>query len=158
MQITRAGEYAVLGLLNLAQRPTASVVMVDIVAREEDVPATFLGKIFQTLAKAGLVKSARGVGGGFSLARDPAEIRVLEVIEAVEGPIALQRCLEPEASCEHMGGCALCGLLSEAQDRMKEVFGRTTLAELSRRHTGGGLARAARQKTAAAAPCETAAF
>jgi Rrf2 family transcriptional regulator, iron-sulfur cluster assembly transcription factor len=135
MQVTRASEYAMLGLLALSRRPMGSVAMVDVLASEEGVPAIFLGKIFQNLAKAGIVKSARGSGGGFALLRAPDAISVLEVIEAIEGPIAFQRCLEPEADCTHMGGCALCGLFTEAQDRVKDVFSRTTVAELSGRHT-----------------------
>ncbi len=135
MQITRASEYAMLGLLALSRRPAGSVEMVDVLAHEEGVPTSFLGKIFQSLSRAGIVKSARGSGGGFSLVRTPGEITVLEVIEAVEGPIALQRCLETDSDCTHREGCALCGLLSEAQDRVKEVFGRTSVAELTRRHT-----------------------
>lgn len=135
MQVTRASEYAMLGLLALSRRSPGAVEMVDVLAREEGVPPSFLGKIFQSLSKAGIVKSARGSGGGFSLVRIPAEITVLEVIEAVEGPIALQRCLETDSDCTHREGCALCGLFSEAQDRVKEVFGRTSVAELTRRHT-----------------------
>ena len=135
MQITRASEYAMLGLLALSRRPAGSVEMVDVLAHEEGVPTSFLGKIFQSLSKAGIVKSARGSGGGFSLVRTPDKITVLEVIEAVEGPIALQRCLETDSDCTHREGCALCGLFSEAQDRVKEVFGRTSVAELTRRHT-----------------------
>jgi Rrf2 family protein len=135
MQITRASEYGMLGLIALARRPIGEVVMVDVLAQEEGIPATFLGKIFQSLSKAGIVRSARGTGGGFSLARPAGEIAVLAVIEAVEGPISFQRCLEPEADCTHIGGCALCGLFTEAQDRVKDVFGRTTVADLSRRHT-----------------------
>ena len=135
MQVTRASEYAMLGLLALSRRPAGTVEMVDVLAQEEGVPPSFLGKIFQSLSRAGIVKSARGSGGGFSLVRTPAEITVLEVIEAVEGPIALQRCLETDSDCTHREGCALCGLFSEAQDRVKEVFGRTSVAELTRRHT-----------------------
>ena len=135
MQVTRASEYAMLGLLALSRRSLGTVEMVDVLAREEGIPATFLGKIFQSLAKAGIVKSARGSGGGFALVRTAQSVSVLEVIEAVEGPIAFQRCLEPEADCTHMGGCALCGLFTEAQDRVKEDFARTTVAELAGRHT-----------------------
>ncbi|HRI13945.1 MAG TPA: Rrf2 family transcriptional regulator [Verrucomicrobiota bacterium] len=135
MQVTRASEYAMLGLLALARRPLDTVAMVDAIAQEEGVPATFLGKIFQSLAKVGILRSARGSGGGFALLRSPETITVLEVIEAVEGPIAFQRCLEPESDCTHKGGCALCGLFTEAQDRVKEVFARTTVAQLSQRHT-----------------------
>lgn len=134
MQITRACEYGMLGLIALARRPLGDVVMLDTLAQEEGIPASFLGKIFQSLSRAGLVRSARGTGGGFSLSRPSEEITVLEVMEAIEGPIAFQRCLEPESDCGHRGGCALCGLFTEAQERVKDVFGQTTVAGLSRRH------------------------
>jgi Rrf2 family transcriptional regulator, iron-sulfur cluster assembly transcription factor len=133
MQITRAGEYGVLGLMALAKRAHGSVVMIDEVSREEDIPKSFLAKIFQNLARAGLVHSVRGTGGGFALAKSTTEISVLDIIEAIEGPIALQRCLEEKPECNHLPGCALCGLFSEAQDRLKETFAQTSLAELVRR-------------------------
>lgn len=135
MQITRAGEYGMLGLMALARRPLGDVVMLDIIASEEEIPASFLGKIFQNLTKAGFVRSARGSKGGFRLLRSPEEITVLEVIESIEGKIAFQRCQEDKPDCTHMGGCALCGLFSEAQDKVKEVFARTTVASLTRQHT-----------------------
>jgi Rrf2 family protein len=139
MQITRAGEYAVLGLMCLARRPSGSVVMIDEVSREEHIPKSFAAKIFQSLGKAKLVKSNRGTGGGFTLMKKAAEITVLEVIEAIEGKIAFQRCLsEEEPKCEHFGGCALCGLFEEAQDRVKDVFSRTTLADLMKTHVPVG--------------------
>ncbi len=146
MQITRAAEYGVLGLIALARRSPGEVVMIDTLCTEENVPPSFLGKIFQSLAKAGIVKSARGSGGGFSLARPPGEVSALDIIEAVEGPIALQRCLDLDEGCEHSRGCALCGLLTEAQDRIKDVFAGTSLAELAGRHIPNSLVRHARDK------------
>ena len=133
MQITRAGEYGVLGLMALARHAHGSVVMIDEVSREEHIPKSFLAKIFQNLARGGLVHSVRGTGGGYALARLPDEITVLQVIEAIEGPIALQRCLEEKPDCHHLPSCALCGLFSEAQDRLRDTFARTSLADLMRR-------------------------
>lgn len=133
MQISRAGEYGVLGLLHLAQQPAGQPVMIDAVSRDGDIPKSFLAKIFQDLAKAGLLRSQRGAGGGFVLARPADRISILEVIEAIDGKIALQRCLGDLPDCEKREGCALCGLLEEAQDRLKEVFGQMTLAELAQR-------------------------
>ena len=139
MQITRAGEYGVLGLMCLARRPAGAVVMIDEVSQEEHIPKSFTGKIFQSLAKAGLVKSNRGSGGGFVLLKTARDITVLDVIEAIEGKIALQRCLSPdEPKCEHFGCCALCGLFEQAQDKVKDVFSRTTLADLMKTHVPVG--------------------
>ncbi|MBM3845749.1 MAG: Rrf2 family transcriptional regulator [Verrucomicrobia bacterium] len=134
MQITRAVEYAAMGLIALARRNSGAVVMLDDISKEEQISPSFLGKIFQSLSKAGLVRSARGTGGGFSLARSPDLITLLNVFEAVEGPMALQRCQAPTPSCERMDSCALCGVFEQAQDRVKEVFGMTTIADLAQRH------------------------
>jgi len=136
----------VLGLLALARRPAGDVVMLDTIAGEEGIPIQFLAKIFQTLSRHDMVRSVRGTGGGFLLARNPRETSVLEVIEAVEGRIALQRCLDEDVGCEHSGGCALCSLFSEAQHRVREVFSRTTLADLASRHIPAGRIRHAQAR------------
>jgi len=132
MQISRAGEYGVLGLMNLARRSPGQVAMIDEVSRSERIPKSFLAKIFQDLARAGLVRSLRGAGGGFALLKDPAQISVLEIIEAIEGKIVFQRCKQLKPDCEHAGGCALCGLFEQAQDGVKDVLLRTTLIDLVR--------------------------
>ena len=106
------------------------MALIDDISREEEIPKSFLAKIFQSLVKAGVVRSYRGAGGGFALTRKPSEITVLEIIEAIEGKIALQRCQLDVPDCEHMEGCALCGLFERAQDRVRDVFSGTTLADL----------------------------
>lgn len=133
MQITRAGEYGVLGLMNLARQQPGQMAMIDDIARAERIPKSFLAKIFQDLVKAGLIRSIRGAGGGFSLVKDPSQISVLEIIEAIEGKIVFQRCKQLKPDCEHgSSGCALCGLFEQAQDGLKDVLVRTTLVDLVR--------------------------
>jgi Rrf2 family protein len=140
MHISRAGEYGVLGLLRLARLPSGRPVMIDAISRDESIPRSFLAKIFQDLAKAGVLRSQRGARGGFLLARPADQITILEIIEAIDGKIALQRCLSDVSSCERMEDCALCSLFEQAQDRLKEVFAQTTLADLSRRQRAGASA------------------
>jgi Rrf2 family transcriptional regulator, iron-sulfur cluster assembly transcription factor len=137
MQVTRAAEYGVLGLLRLARHQPGQVVMLDEISREERIPRSFLAKIFQSLARAGLVRSARGTRGGFMLARPPEEITTLEIIEAVEGPISLQRCLQVPDQCPQTGGCPLCGLFANAQSQMRRVFSQTALSDLLKRPVAG---------------------
>jgi len=132
MQITRAGEYGVLGLMHLARRYPGQRAMIDQMSRQERIPKSFLAKIFQNLAKAGLVSSIRGSRGGFALVKNPADISVLEIIEAVEGRIVFQRCKQAKPDCEHVGGCALCGLFERAQDGVKDALTRTSLRDLIR--------------------------
>jgi DNA-binding IscR family transcriptional regulator len=111
MQVTRAGEYAVIGLLYLAKQPAERTVMIDEISEAEGIPKSFLAKIFQSLAKTGFVSSHR-----------------------VEGIFALQKCVSDEPECvvsnTRMSTCTLCAVFSEAQNRVNEVFTRTTLANL----------------------------
>lgn len=116
--------------MHLARRNPGQRAMIDDVSRQEHIPKSFLAKIFQHLARAGLVRSIRGSHGGFALLKSPDEISVLEIIEAVEGKIVLQRCRMDKPDCEHAGGCALCGLFERAQDGIKEVLTQTTLRDL----------------------------
>ena len=121
-----------MGMMNLARHSPGQKAMLDEVSRSERIPKSFLAKIFQDLVKAGLVRSVRGAGGGFALVRDPSEISVLEIIEAIEGKIVFQRCKQLKPDCEHAGGCALCGLFEQAQDGVKDVLLRTSLDDLIR--------------------------
>jgi len=130
MQLTRAGEYGILGLLCLARRPLGQTVMVEEVSQEEHISKDFLGKIFQSLARHGIIRSSRGAKGGFSLVKSPETITTLEVVEAIEGRIALQRCLAAVPDCSLQSHCALCLVLERVQDRVKDVLANTTLADL----------------------------
>ena len=134
MQVTRAGEYAIIGLLYLAKQPPDRTVMIDEISAAEDIPKSFIAKIFQSLAKTGFVSSHRGAGGGFSLAKSAKDITLLQVFQCVEGVFALQKCVADEPECvvstTRMSTCTLCAVFTEAQNRVNEVFARTTLADL----------------------------
>jgi len=134
MQVTRAGEYGIIGLLHLARQPAGRTVMIDEISEQEGIPKSFLAKIFQSLAKGGFVKSHRGAGGGFSLAKGPYEISLLQVLNCVEKAFALQRCVTAAPKCvvahRSRESCALCAIFGEAQNRVNEVFTRTTLQDL----------------------------
>ncbi len=127
-----------LGLLCLARRAPGQVVMIDQISREEQIPKSFLAKIFQSLTRAGLLRSNRGTCGGFTLARPASEITTLDIIEAIEGPIAFQRCLQAPSECPHTGGCPLCGLFENAQSQVREVFSQTSLSDLLKSHPAPG--------------------
>ncbi|MFZ4695243.1 MAG: RrF2 family transcriptional regulator [Verrucomicrobiia bacterium] len=132
MQITRAGEYAVLAATHLARQGDERPVMIEEICETAHIPRSFLAKILQILCRAGVVRSQRGIHGGFRLTRDPSKISILNLIEAVEGPIALQRCLDKPIQCHQVGSCTLCDIFGEAQHRMTEVFANTTVADLLR--------------------------
>jgi Rrf2 family iron-sulfur cluster assembly transcriptional regulator len=132
VQLTKGTEYGTRGVLHLAKLPPNSVVLVSEIAAAEELPESYLAKIFQYLAKEGIVRSHRGAKGGFSLARSADQITLREVIEAIEGPIALYRCLHPFEGCERAGDCAIYTVIAQAQAQLVAVLDGTTLDDLAR--------------------------
>jgi Rrf2 family protein len=94
------------------------------------VSEAFLAKIFQMLAQAGVVKSHRGVKGGFSLGRAPEKITLREVVEICEGGIALNHCLRKVDPCQDADTCAIANVWREAQDALTGALDKTTLADV----------------------------
>lgn len=133
MELTRKGEYAIRGIVYLAQLPPGKVALISEIAEAADVPQTFLAKILQSFAKIGIVKSFRGAGGGFTLGRSPGKITLREVVEAVEGPIMPNRCLLGAGSCERDGTCGVHPVWREVQGKVVEVLEGVTIEELAAR-------------------------
>lgn len=134
--IRRDTDYAIRALVHLATKEK-EVVPVAEVAAAEDVPVEFLRKLLQRCARAGLVKPHRGPRGGFSLAKLPREITVLEVLEVLQGPVAVNRCLlGKEDACPRSPTCPLrrrwLEIGREVADFMREV----TLEDLAAELTG----------------------
>lgn len=130
MQFTKAEEYGILGVLHLADKERNAVTPLSEVSRARDVPEKFLAKIFQSLARSGIVRSHRGVRGGFTLAREPRRITVKEVLESIQGPYHLLRCIEDPGTCKKAETCAVRDLVSQAEERLVEVFQTNTIADL----------------------------
>lgn len=131
MKLTRAADYGTLGILYLARQPRDRVVLISEIASAQDVPESYLAKIFQELAKAGLVRSHRGARGGFTLARPSEEITLRQIVEAVEGPLALNRCLDPREGCERSAECPVHGALATAQKMLVSALDAVTLHSLA---------------------------
>ena len=131
MELTRKGEYAIRGIVYLAGKPIDKVCLLSDIAAEVDVPPTFLAKIFQQFSKIGLVKSFRGTGGGFMLGRPPENITLLEVVEAVEGPIIPNRCVVTPSNCDRSGFCNVHPVWKRVQVDVRRVLEGVTLKELS---------------------------
>jgi len=132
MQLTRAADYAVRVMIHLAGHPAGVRTTRDELAASGDVPEHFLSKILQALSRSGLINSHRGVAGGYVLARAAETITLLEVIEAMEGPIVLNVCLTTGPSCERKGWCSVHPVWGEAQAALTGVLGRYTMAELAK--------------------------
>lgn len=140
MLISQTAEYALRAIVSLAERHGQSVVTQDL-ARRTRIPAGYLSKILQTLRRAGLVHSQRGLRGGFVLQRAPDKISVLEVIDAIEPIRRMTRC--PLDLPEHASGlCPLHRRLDEAIGQVRNTFASFSIADLldeSRRGVSRGL-------------------
>ncbi len=125
------GEYAVRAMVGLSTLPYGTVAHIPDISKEWDIPVSFLRKIITLLAKAGLVHSQRGNNGGIRLALPAEKLTLLDVIEAVEGKIFLNKCLIGPQFCERSMWCAVHVVWCEAQDALKQILGKRTLAELA---------------------------
>lgn len=130
LQISRKIDYALRAAIHLAGLPMGEVVPLKEIIRRLDLPKDFAAKIMQALAQGGLVRAVRGVHGGYALARSPSEISFLEVIEAAEGPIQLNVCLDDKSNCAVSDTCTMHQVWKAGQERMLELYRSTRLADL----------------------------
>ncbi|WKZ33039.1 MAG: Rrf2 family transcriptional regulator [Thermodesulfobacteriota bacterium] len=132
LQLTRNGEYAVRAVLYLASQPPGKPALITEISESQEVPKSYLSKIMQHLVRAGLVRSRRGINGGFTLARPAESITLKETIEAVEGPIHLNICLIKKGECHRDDFCPVHPVWQEAQRRLSEVLDGKSMADLAR--------------------------
>jgi Rrf2 family iron-sulfur cluster assembly transcriptional regulator len=143
VRVSTRGDYASRALLSLAlhsgdSKPTS----VRDIAERTGLPQPYLEQILLALKGAGLVRSKRGVGGGYILARSPAAISVAQIVSAVEGPIVAGDFGEPHANgaCDHEGQCVLLALWSEVGEHMREHLDGYSLADMVDRARGTSVA------------------
>lgn len=130
LQITRQTEYAIRGLQELARRQDEVPVQLKIIAGTCEVSEAFLAKIFQMLAQAGIVRSHRGVKGGFSMGRDPKDITLREIVEVCEGGIVLNHCLRKVNPCKNVESCSVADVWRDAQTALTGALDKTSLADV----------------------------
>ena len=132
MQISRRVDYGLRAVIYLSSQEPEKCCSIGEIAQQQGVPRKFLEKIIQDLIRGGLIKSKRGACGGYSLARAPETISFHDVIEAIEGPIAVNACMDEQLGCAQMPRCKMIGVWSEVQDKINEVLRGTTIAGLRR--------------------------
>lgn len=130
MQVSRRVDYALRATIYLARQESGRAASVAEISSLEAIPKKFLEKIIQDLIHAGLVRSRRGAHGGYLLARTPGEISFKEVMEAVEGPIALNVCVGDPHVCSVSTTCGMQHIWAEGQRRLIDYFASTKLTEL----------------------------
>jgi Rrf2 family protein len=121
LRLTRATDYAILAMMHLGSLPEGRIALRDEIARACDIPPSFLAKLLRQLVKAGLLRSTRGVNGGFGMQRRASEINLLDILEGIEGRIHLT---------DGAQGRPTSGVWPEVQRQMTSLLRGTTLETL----------------------------
>jgi Rrf2 family protein len=134
MQITRQADYALRAMIYLAQLEPNQRAATSQIADVQRIPPSFLAKIISQLSIAGLIHTSRGARGGVSLARSPEAINVLEVVEAIDGPLMLNECSQDPDACPFGSNCPLRPLWCETQAEMVDRLRNTNFAAVLTRY------------------------
>jgi Rrf2 family cysteine metabolism transcriptional repressor len=140
MRLSKRGEYGMRAMILLAEAQTndsEQVVQIKEISEREKIPAKFLEQILLTLKNAGLLHSKMGVGGGYYLAKSPAEITLGHVFRVLDGPLAPIRCVsqmsyEP-CGCPDEEVCGLRMVMDDVRNAITDILDNTSLADVTRR-------------------------
>ncbi len=129
MQITRQADYAVRAVLHLAHNGDQRIAT-SVIAEKQRIPPSFLAKIISQLSIAGVLHTSRGARGGVTLARDAKDITLLEVVEAIDGPIQLNECVGENGTCSFDSDCPLRPVWCDAQEELVGRLKGTNFADM----------------------------
>src|SRR5260221_2280213 len=134
MKLSLRSEYAVRALLLLALNYGQPVTSIQTIAKHQNIPKRFLEQILNDLKSAGLVKSKRGVTGGYRLARRPEEVTLAQVVRHIGGALAPVSCVSEnfyeKCSCPDESKCAIRSVMKEVRDAVAQIAERVTVAEM----------------------------
>jgi Rrf2 family protein len=133
VKVSTRGDYAARALLSLALRGSERPTSVKEIAERTSLPQPYLEQILLSVKGAGLVRSKRGVGGGYVLARPPKEITLSQIVSAVDGPIVAGDFGEPHqnGACDHEGQCVLLAVWAQLGDHMRVLLGGISLSDIA---------------------------
>ncbi len=131
MQITRQADYAIRAVLYVSKLGANERTATRKIAQEQHIPSSFLAKIIAQLSIAGLLQTTRGAHGGVMLARTAEAITLLDVVEAIDGPIELNECVGDETTCNFGRECPLRATWCDAQDDLVRRLRGTNFAQFS---------------------------
>ncbi len=134
MRLSTRASYGTRAMLELALHVDQGPVQLKEIARQQDLSERYLEQLVIALKVAGLVKSTRGARGGFILARHPADIKLSEIVQVLEGSLSPMACIEEPAVCQRAPGCVTRDLWTEMKDAMVGVLENTSLQDLVERY------------------------
>ncbi len=132
MKLSTKGEYGLRAMFDLAQRHGSGPISLKSVAARQEISEHYLEQLIAVLRKVGLVKSVRGAQGGYMLGREPENIKVGDIIRALEGPIAPMDCVNEEdpEECSRSGSCITRNIWRKVRDSISEVLDSITLQDM----------------------------
>lgn len=130
MKITRACDYTIRALIHMAKFPMGTAFMRSDLAKECNVPDSFLGKILQSLAKSDILMSERGKKGGFKLGKEPKDIQMFDVMTAVDGPLYLNNCIDEKEGCCFLENCCAHEMWLDVQKTLENKLREYSLADI----------------------------
>jgi Rrf2 family protein len=132
MIYSRSAEYAIRAFVKLAVVPEGKYAMVKNIAEQAEIPAHFLAKILQQLARKGFLRSSKGPTGGFSLRIPAAELNLLSIVDSVDGLADFERCPAGMAECNDHAPCGMHDNWKALRNRIIEYLERTTIQDLAK--------------------------
>ncbi len=132
LRLSTKGQYGVRAMFEIARGYPEQPVTIKEISERQDVSVPYLEQILNKLRRAGLIKSMKGPGGGYLLARRPDEISIASILNELEGPVAITSCLDPDEGCSRVDGCVIHLLWKSLGVRIEAFLGTITLDDLIR--------------------------
>jgi len=136
MKISTKARYGTRALLDLASNTRIEPIQLKGIAQRQEISPSYLEHLFIPLIAAGIVKSTRGSRGGVALTRPAREIKLIEIVEALEGPISLVECITDNGTCPRSGACATQDIWRDLTEAIGGILENTTLADLVEKQKG----------------------
>ena len=130
MKISTKGRYGLRILMDLALHQSEKPRLIRDIAKSQQISEKYISRLVIALRKAGMIRSVRGVNGGFHIAMKPEEITLLNVIEVMEGPLSIVDCVSAPKKCVHSKDCAPREVWCKLNDDIRELMRKTTLADI----------------------------
>lgn len=132
MQVSTRGRYGLRAMVDMALHATEGPMALRVIAERQDISESYLEQVFTSLRKSGLVRASRGSQGGYELSRPASEIKVGEILRALEGPIAPVHCVG-DSQCEREKYCITRSFWEELRNKINEFLDNTSLQDLTDR-------------------------
>lgn len=145
LRLTKKADYGLMALKYLAERAGEASLSAKDVAEAYHIPPQLLAKILQQLAREGLLRSHAGMNGGYTLARQPQEITVFEVIRIIDGPLFITSCVTVTGTCDLTDSCTIKEPLARVNDSITDVLKKIRISDLVESDSAQGRARTAVQ-------------